>query len=109
LRQIDQRVVAEAPPDLIEIHLFLLMPRAEKWVGTRPREHAIDHEPANRDARLAQLVERAGGLLDWQPLWDEHEDERRRARAQQPAAELTQPLQAIRKRRHDRVVGIVLV
>ena len=55
-----------------------------------------------------QLLDRARGLFDRQPLGDQHEHERADARAEQPGAELAQVLEALGQRHHHRIGRVIL-
>ena len=85
-----RRVLRESPIDLVEVDHFLLVPRSQERIGAGFRQHAIDDHAADRHAGFLQLLDRARGLFDRQPLGDEDEHEGADPRAEQPGAELAQ-------------------
>ena len=102
-------MLGEAPLDLVEIDHFLVVARAQERIGTRCRQHAIDHQAADRNTGFLELFNRAGGLFDRQPLSDQHQHERADPRAEQAGAELTQVLEALGQFEHHRIGRIVLL
>ena len=98
LRHSQPRHRREAPVDLVEIYALLRLAGDQERVGAGLRQHAVDDEGADAHAGLVELGQRPGGFLDRQPLGDEHEDERRDARADQPGAKLAQPFEPIGER-----------
>ena len=96
LRHAHARVRGEAAIDLVEIDLLPdRAARRRNGSGLVAGSTRLTTRPPIVTPASSQLLDRPRGFLDRQPLGDQHQHERARARAEQPRAELAQPLEPL--------------